>query len=378
MSRRVAGRGAIAPASGALLAAVLVLGCGSAPAAMTGLPAPLSSANPQVTGTAPIGRMAGASPVPAAPGETAGPVGAPSASSGLRPEARSLASRPAVARYAVTSAFTALVLPHPLSRAVALGLDGVVFVYGGLTATGTTATILRLDPASGITGAPGRLAVGVHDAAGVVLDGSALIIGGGQVSQDSTVQRVTTSGRAAVVGHLPVPRADLAAVVVGGSVIVVGGGAAGGADARVLATSDGVRFHTIAALKVAVRYAAVAPLAGRVYVFGGTSPTGDVAAIQEVDPATGRTRIMGKLAQTLSHATAFVLGSTIYIAGGRHGGRSVATILRFDPASGTAVNVGRLPQSMSDSAAVVLGKTAYLVGGEAARVLTSVVSIKLG
>src|SRR5579863_3988807 len=59
-------------------------------------------------------------------------------------------------------------LPAPLSRAVALPVDGNIDVLGGLTGTGSTTTpaVTQYDPATGNAEAIGNLPVPVHDAAG--------------------------------------------------------------------------------------------------------------------------------------------------------------------------------------------------------------------
>jgi hypothetical protein len=319
----------------------------------------------------------GSSPFASAgPATSSGASGSPSSSPGS-PTATSPASTrtPASPAADLTAALSSIRLPDPLTRSVALVDGGSVLVAGGLAPSGTTSAILRLDPASGTVVTAGHLATAVHDAAGAALGGSWLVLGGGRVTQDSGVQGVATSGASSVVGQLPAPRADLSALTVGTDVIVLGGGAKGTADPRVLATADGRAFRVIASLPVAVRYGAAAPLDGLVYLFGGTSDAGDVAAIQVVDLAAGTARLAGNLPRTLSHATAFVLGGRIYVVGGRHHGGAVDTILRFDPATGKAVPAGRLPRAISDAAAAVIGGTAYLIGGEAAAPLDTIVAL---
>jgi len=268
-------------------------------------------------------------------------------------------------------------LPAAVSRSVAFASGGSVLIAGGLGPAGTVGTIERIAVADGRSTVVGRLPDPVHDAGGAILGPWRLVIGGGRTTQDGTVQRVSTEGRATVIGDLPARRADLVAVTVGDEVIVVGGGAAGRADPSVLATTDGARFRTIASLKLAVRYPAVAELAGRVWVVGGTTSAGDTRAIQIVDPATGATKIVARLPRSLSHATAIVLGGRLFIAGGRHAGSPLSTILEIDPRSGRATVAGRLPRSSSDAAGVVLAGVGYLLGGESSGPLASVVELRL-
>ena len=268
-------------------------------------------------------------------------------------------------------------LPAPRSRAVALALGSEILVCGGLTAAGTTTgTIIGLDLGSGRATELGTLAVPVHDAGGTVLGGSGFVIGGGSAAPVATVQEVGATGSTVTSGRLPAVRADLAAVPVDGEIVVVGGGTPARSDGAVLATSDGRSFRLVAQLVVAVRYPAVAVAGGRVYVFGGSTPAGDTAVIQAVDPSTGLVRIAGHLPHGLSHASALAIRGALLIAGGREAGRAQDAVWLFDAASGTVTRVGTLPYAVSDMASVVAGGTGYLIGGEAFGPLASIISVR--
>jgi N-acetylneuraminic acid mutarotase len=268
-------------------------------------------------------------------------------------------------------------LPAGRSRAVALAIGSGILVCGGLTAGGTTSSILRIDRASGRISQAGFLTAPVHDAGGAVLNGSGFIFGGGRFGPGSTVQSVGATGHGASVGHLPAIRADLAAVTVGGKVVLVGGGTTTFYDRRVLTTIDGIHFAVVATLLVGVRYPAVATAGGLVYVIGGSTPSGDSTAIQAIDPRSGSVRLIGHLVQGLSHASAFVVGGTLFIAGGRTGGRAQDALLELDPTTGAVRQVGRLPYTVSDMAAVVIGTTGYLIGGETAGPVASIIAVSL-
>ena len=67
-----------------------------------------------------------------------------------------------------------------------------------------------------------------------------------------------------------------------------------------LATTNGRTFTTVAALRIPVRYPAVAVLGGQIYVFGGQAIGGRHAgapldAIQAVDPARHTAAVIGHL-----------------------------------------------------------------------------------
>ena len=266
-------------------------------------------------------------------------------------------------------------LPTPTSRSVAFADGSAILVCGGLTDSGTTAELLRIDLQAGRVTTAGRLAQAVHDAGGALLGGAPLIVGGGSVVAGTTVQRIETGGRSVLVGRLPAPRADLGAVTVNGRVVVVGGGTPSAPDPRVLATSDGVHFATVATLRVAVRYPAVAALGGVVFVIGGTDPSGDVTDIQAIDVATGAVRIIGRLPGGLTDAVALVLDGRLIVAGGRAGGRVQDAVWEVDTTTGAVTRIGRLPAPVADAAGVVVGGVGYLVGGEAGARLASIISL---
>jgi len=277
----------------------------------------------------------------------------------------------------IVVARSAIRLPSARSRAVALALGSTIFVTGGLTTTGATSGgIIKVDPGSGIVSRAGTLAFPVHDAGGAVEHGAAFIFGGGRVAPGAIVERVSALGVGRAVGALPAARADLAAVSIDGEMMIVGGGTPARADVRVLGTTDGVHFRTVAKLIVGVRYPAVAVVDGTVYVVGGSTPAGDSRVIQSVDPRTGIVRIVGHLAVGLSHAAALVVGSAFLIAGGRTAGRAMDALWRFDPATARLTRIGRLPYAVSDAAVAVVDGVGYLIGGEDRRPLASIIVIE--
>ena len=267
-----------------------------------------------------------------------------------------------------------------ISRAVAYNGSGVIIIAGGLTASGTTGIVRAIDPANGHIRRSGLLRVPVHDAAGAVLSDHLLVFGGGRAVPGPTVQRVVlgaTGTNGTVVGRLPAARADLAAVVVGDNAFLIGGGAGGASDARIWATRDGAKVRLVGRLRIGVRYAAVAASGTSIFIFGGTSASGDRSEIQRFDPSTGQTRLVGRLPIRLSHASAMVLAGQMFILGGQVGGRASDTIWRFDPQTATATRVGRLPYRVSDAASVVVNDRGYLIGGEDGHLLDTVISVSL-
>lgn len=263
-----------------------------------------------------------------------------------------------------------------VSRSVAITIGTRIDVYGGFASSGsTTGEILAFDPPAGQVGPVGELAVPVHDAAGVLLDGAAIIFGGGSGAPQSVVQRVDSGGVARVIGNLPAARADLGAVAIGNSAFVVGGGVPGVLAPEVLATDDGVQFRVVATLLTAVRYPAVAETGGEIYVIGGDGAAGETADIQRIDLATGEVEVIGRMQNPISHASAMVIGGRIFVAGGRSAGTAQDAIWQVDAVTGISRLVGRLPQLASDFPLAVVGRVGYAIGGETDTPVDSIVAI---
>ena len=228
----------------------------------------------------------------------------------------------------------------------------------------STDQVVLLNFRTGSASTAGTLTEPLHDAAAATLGSRTLVFGGGASTTLDTVQELVRGGRARPVGQLTASLSDLSAVGVGGAVYLLGGYDGQSPADSVLRTTDGRSLEGGRDAAYGVRYTAVAAVDGHVYAFGGELGTGaDTSEIQEYDPASGRTRIAGRLPQPVSHAAAVVLDDTIYLLGGRRNGAASDQILRFDPARGATVRAGHLASPVFDAAAGTVSGVGYLVGG---------------
>ncbi len=256
-------------------------------------------------------------------------------------------------------------LPTALNGLAVAGSPQGPLVVGGADSSGaSTDRVYRLEPTQGQVVPEGRLVQPLHDAAAAPLSGKTLVLGGGDTSSVNLVQSLQPGGTATTVGHLPSPLSDLSAVPLAGGVYVVGGYDGHAPSASVFQTTDGQSFIRVAHLPTGVRYAAVATISDKIYLFGGELADGsETNDIQEYNIATEKAVVAGHLPQALSHASAVTLDGSIYLLGGRVNGSGTDRIWRFDPIRNVMVPAGRLPQPTYDAAAGIFAGRAYLVGG---------------
>lgn len=241
-------------------------------------------------------------------------------------------------------------------------------VLGGLTSRDSSTDVVGvLDTRNGAFRRQGPLLRATHDAAGAALGSRVLVVGGGTAAPSGSTQ-LETGGRTVEGSGLGEARADAGAVTVGHSVYVVGGYDGSTMDAEVVATTDGRRYRPVAALRVPVRYPALAVLGSRIYVFGGLAANGQPsAAVQLIDPGRRTARVVGRLPVPLSGAAAGVLGGTIYVAGGSTAARPTRAIYAFVPHGASFLRAGLLRAAAANAGSAVTDGRLWIVGGEGRR-----------
>jgi hypothetical protein len=307
----------------------------------------------------------------------------------LAPAPRRAASPPTVVGAVVPWQLQApiaaeVVLPAPPAVATPTLLE----VFGGSTTGAQPAQgIYALDVSSGRLLHVANLQTTLADAAGAVIGGNDVVLGGNGPAAVATVQALPTSGSRSggavplttVVGSLPQPRAGAATVSVGSTTYLVGGANGNTPHDAILATVDGSTYSVVARLRVPVAYPAVAAVGTRLYVFGGMALAGPgtgqpVATIQVVDPGTHKVTTRGRLPVPVAGAVAFTLAGHVFIAGGDMVSPNAAagplptsdTIWSFDPTTSAVHRAGRLSVPVSHAGTAVLGDVAWLVGGTSA------------
>jgi outer membrane protein assembly factor BamB len=259
-------------------------------------------------------------------------------------------------------------LDAPLSREVVLPRVGTrheLVVLGGLrSGDSSTSAVEVLDTRTGALSPHGSLLAATHDAAGTKLGARLLVIGGGTSGPSGSTQ-IESGGRTTAGGPLPQARADAGAVTIGHTVYVVGGYDGPAMDSEVVATMDARHYRPVVALRVPVRYPALAVLGSRIYVFGGLGANGRPSdAVQLVDPAGRTARVVGRLPRPLEGAAAGSLGGTIYLAGGRTAAGPTKAVYAFQPRGASFLRAGSLRVGVAYAGAAVSNGRLWIVGGE--------------
>jgi len=115
-------------------------------------------------------------------------------------------------------------------------------------------------------------------------------------------------------------------------------------------------------LPAAVSREVVLPGPGGLLIAGGLTPSGASAdTVTALDPVTGATSQIGRLAQATHDAAGVMLGGRVFVLGGGTA-TSVPTVQAFTP-GGQAAVVGQLTRARSDSSGVSAGSVGYVIGG---------------
>jgi len=280
-------------------------------------------------------------------------------------------------------------LTAPLSRMVIEpSTDMHLTVLGGYDGASSAGGVYDLDTTDGHLKLVGSLVQPTHDAAGAVLAGRDLVMGGGETASIAAVQALRPGAgapAATTISELPGPRSDCDAVSIGETVYLIGGYDGSTGDPEVLDTTDGVRYGTVASLPVPVRYPAVAVLDGMIYVIGGETVGGPANGeatrdIQLVDPLTGSARVVASMPQPLEAAAAFAVAGHLYVAGGNTAPSASETdtssaIWAFNPLTRKVLRAGTLRVAVSNAGFAVIGTTAWLIGGETDGVVSAAVQM---
>ncbi|MGD0198385.1 MAG: hypothetical protein ABSC56_10850 [Solirubrobacteraceae bacterium] len=247
----------------------------------------------------------------------------------------------------ITSTSTKVVgyLPVSLFAAAAVTIGSDEYIFGGATGSSASPTpeqgILQYDVLSSNATVTeiAHLPSANYGLGAAVIGSTAYIVGGdnGTTTLD-TIVSWHPGGQAAVAGTLPVALRYAAVAAVSGRIVIAGGLLANNAASRQVFIFDPTT-HKVSTLRVQLPkgiYAASGASLGKLaYVIGGAYPTGAatnptataVDTIYSVDPISGKLATAGSLtAGTRAEAVAVKVGDEIYLAGGLTGTSTTAAV----------------------------------------------------
>jgi N-acetylneuraminic acid mutarotase len=213
------------------------------------------------------------------------------------------------------------------------------------------------------------------DAACAVLADTLYVFGGGADGEPTDDLLALRDGTWSVLPlKLPEPRINAFAVALAGRIYVVGGVSRTGDQPSIASTvwswdpasTDGFRVHAAIPGRARISFG-IAAHGGRIHLFGGFGSSGaDDDNLDEVialDPAADRWSSLPPLPVARRAWWAHALGEGILLLGGYTDGFS-SEIYVFDPATATATLGGTLPHGLADSKFVQIGNQLLTAGGE--------------
>jgi hypothetical protein len=161
-------------------------------------------------------------------------------------------------------------------------------------------------------------------------------------------------------------RSYIAATELGGAIYAAGGMV--GETGRPLSTFARYdpaldRWSTLAPLPVPTRAAAAAAVGGELYVMGGTTRSGNTAAVWSFSPDSGTWTARSPLPEPRFNHEAVAVGGRVYVLGGYLDGRERDDVFAYEPASDRWSRLGRLPRPTHAFGLVAYEGELWLIGG---------------
>jgi len=224
-----------------------------------------------------------------------------------------------------------------------------------------------------------RLPVAIEETAAAANDHALYVIGGFDAAGNSLRGTYVFNGSAWSAGpRLPIGLDHAAAAMLDGRIYVAGGHSFGRDSARTFRL-DGSAWTELAPMHHARGGHALIADAGRLYVIGGNTVSGDVPAAEVYDPSANRWSDVPPLPLPRNHVSGFTFEGQVCVVGGR--APNTARVDCFDPQARSWTRLASLPQATSGAGAATLGGGVVVVaGGEDAgesRLISQVVHLGL-
>lgn len=285
--------------------------------------------------------------------------------------APSTSTAPAPARPATWQARTAA--PTARQEVASTVLDGKVWVIGGLTASGASATVEIYDPATDRWSSGPSLPLAVHHEAATVYRGEIVVLGGfvdaGTLYAQATDRAFALrSGAWVELPRLRRPRGAAAAAVVGDALVLVGG-----RDAAALVAPtevfDGTGWHDGQPIPTPRDHLAALSDGRSVFAVGGRfiSPGATTAVLERYDPRADAWERLAPMPTARGGLGATLVGGRIVAAGGEDPTGTFPQVEAYDIAARTwsalppllTPRHGLAVERVGDQVLALVGGTAY-------------------
>ncbi|MEI6664489.1 MAG: hypothetical protein WCL20_09360, partial [Actinomycetes bacterium] len=198
---------------------------------------------------------------------------------------------------------------------------------------------------------------------GVAVTGAGSLLAiGGLDSADSSVSAIVsvTGASARNAGSLPSAFHDAAASAIGSTAFVFGGGEGGATRAQILRISNGSTSE-VGQLPSGSSDSEAATIAGTIYIVGGYDGSNGLSTIVGYRPGSAA-RVVAHLPVALRYASVAAVGGKLMIAGGSSNSVAQREILAFDPNSQQVSKLGILPYAVTHAAGASLNGIFYVIG----------------
>jgi non-specific serine/threonine protein kinase len=257
--------------------------------------------------------------------------------------------------------------PNQRTEVAAAALGDKIYVAGGFVPPGRTVAVVEVyDTASDSWARGPDLPVAVNHAMAVSLDGAVYVMGGytGRTGLSEPTPRAFAlrSGRWEEVPPMPEPRAAAGAAAIGGKVYVAGGVGPGGLAEQMLVFDPAAASWARAPGPPTAReHLGVATDGQRLFVTGGRPP--NTGVLEAFDPATGGWERLPDMPTARGGLAAAGTANGLIVAVGGEADETFPEAEAFDTAEGAWLRLDDLPTPRHGLGVVAVGNTVYVLAG---------------
>src|SRR5713226_9522485 len=264
-------------------------------------------------------------------------------------------------------------MPTTLAGAASAELNGHLYVISGSTDSISASTAVQVyDPIAGTWASPpvaAPILTARAYARAAALGGQLYVVGGctnpscGGISAVLEMYDPGSNGWSSK-ASMPTARFDMAVGVINGKLYVAGGSGPSGPVGVLEVYDPATNSWTSKTSMTTARSAAAAGVInGKLYVAGGSTAGGPVGTLETYDPALDSWSTLASLSAPQSFAGGAALNGALYVVSGiTTGATPVSTVQAYDPGSNTWTNKTAITSALYDGQPVAIGGLIYAAG----------------